>query len=263
MYGRDEEQIYYERRNRRDEFLATAAIGFALAAYVYKGTAGYRIKDGYWCLAYIGAVFGIFTFGYFVAMPRAMEMSWLFFGTCGVWIVVAIGGLILLRRNVVRQMNAQRPHLQQAANRAALQHQQYQEAAQRVAQRAHEAEKQADADRTAEAMVRAMRHAYQETREGSQETRERSQEPPQARQEPSQARSRHRNVVDVPALPPGPQRPTAAPQAPPPPTGPVGSGSPTLWVPTYSGPAKPVQRRETSLGGISIIDRRGVDPDGL
>jgi len=64
-----------------------------------------------------------------------------------------------------------------------------------------------------------------------------------------------------------PEGPTGTPQRPtapkPGPRSPMGSNSPTLWVPTYMGPSKELQRRETSLDGIWINDHRGVDPDSL
>jgi hypothetical protein len=64
-----------------------------------------------------------------------------------------------------------------------------------------------------------------------------------------------------------PESPTGAPQRPtapkPTPPAPMGSTTPTLWVPTYQGPRKELQRRETSLEGIWMNDYRGVDPDEL
>jgi hypothetical protein len=74
-----------------------------------------------------------------------------------------------------------------------------------------------------------------------------------------------------PQRPTGPsQRPTAPPPAPrprPAPSSPyqspMGSTLPALYVPTYSGPAKPVQRIETTLGGTTIHDHRSVDPEDL
>ena len=64
-----------------------------------------------------------------------------------------------------------------------------------------------------------------------------------------------------------PEGPTGAPQRPtaprPGPPSPMGSSSPTLWVPTYIGPSKALQRRETTVDGIGINDHRGVDPEDL
>lgn len=57
-----------------------------------------------------------------------------------------------------------------------------------------------------------------------------------------------------------PQRPTAPPPGPP---APMGSTSPTLWVPTYQGPSRELQRRETSLDGLWMNDHRRIDPDEL
>ena len=73
-------------------------------------------------------------------------------------------------------------------------------------------------------------------------------------------------VDGTPRAPQGPTEASPAPVAPPPAPAPsptVGSTLPKLWVPTYSGPAQPVQRVETSLGGTLIHDHRRVDPDGL
>jgi hypothetical protein len=77
-------------------------------------------------------------------------------------------------------------------------------------------------------------------------------------------------AVDGSQRPPqGPTGPSQRPTAPPPPkpapapASPMGSNLPTLYVPTYSGPAKPVRRIETSLGGTTIHDHRGVDPEDL
>jgi hypothetical protein len=64
-----------------------------------------------------------------------------------------------------------------------------------------------------------------------------------------------------------PESPTGAPQRPtepkPTPPAPMGSTTPTLWIPTYQGPRKELQRRETSLDGVWMNDYRGVDPDDL
>ena len=83
-----------------------------------------------------------------------------------------------------------------------------------------------------------------------------------------------RVLIAVDGTPRPPQSPTGpsagttappppAPAAPPTPPSPMGSTLPKLWVPTYSGPAQPVQRVETSLGGTLIHDHRRVDPDEL
>jgi hypothetical protein len=98
-----------------------------------------------------------------------------------------------------------------------------------MAQRAaHVADRQAGAQETGQAVVDAMRQAYRET----------GQRPPQE--------------------PTGPSQRTSASQE-----SPMGSTSPTLWVPTYSGPARPVQRREITMGGTVVRDHRRIDPDTL
>ena len=67
----------------------------------------------------------------------------------------------------------------------------------------------------------------------------------------------------TPQQPQPPQSPTApSPATYGPPPAP-GSGPAPTWVPTYSGPSKPVQRIEISTGGIVMRDHRGVDPDDL
>ncbi len=75
--------------------------------------------------------------------------------------------------------------------------------------------------------------------------------------------------VDTTQRPPqGPTGPSQRTTAPPPrprpaPASPMGSNLPALYVPTYSGPAKPVRRIETGLSGTTIHDHRGVDPEEL
>jgi hypothetical protein len=66
-----------------------------------------------------------------------------------------------------------------------------------------------------------------------------------------------------PEEPTGPSQRPSAPTPPPAPASPMGSNAPTLWVPTFHGPRKELQRRETTLGGIWMNDHRGVDPDDL
>ena len=78
-----------------------------------------------------------------------------------------------------------------------------------------------------------------------------TQRPPQSPTGPSQR----------PTAPPPAPRPRPAPSSPY--QSPMGSTLPALYVPTYSGPAKPVQRIETTLGGTTIHDHRSVDPEDL
>lgn len=75
-----------------------------------------------------------------------------------------------------------------------------------------------------------------------------TQRPPQGPTGPSQRTTRPRSPKPAPSSPWSP---------------PMGSNLPALYVPTYSGPAKPVRRIETGLSGTVVHDHRGVDPEDL
>ncbi len=81
------------------------------------------------------------------------------------------------------------------------------------------------------------------------------------------ARMSGRAIIAVDTTPRPPQSPTGPSRGPVVDTtatdAPVGSNLPAIWVPTYSGPAKPVRRIETGLSGHTIHDHRGVDPEDL
>jgi hypothetical protein len=156
--------------------------------------------------------------------------------------LVIVGGIIVIWCDWHRQVQARKVQYQQFA----VQQQQMTQQQAQYAQAAHFADQQRQAKMTGQAVVDAMRVAYGE-----------AQGAPTTPSGPSQAR---RNVIDVKALPPAPQAPTGPSQRPSGPPPPMGSGTPTLWVPTYQGP---VQRRETTLGGTTINDRRRIDPDDL
>ena len=97
------------------------------------------------------------------------------------------------------------------------------------------AERKAAARDTAEAMVNAMQDVVQR------------QAAPSA---PAQASQRRRTTVAPAALPAGPQSPTGPSQRPvapkPAPPAPMGTSTPKLWVPTYSGAAVRAARPDIS-----------------
>ena len=170
----------------------------------------------------------------------------------GAFFVIAfIAFIAWILRDWFRQMSVN----QAAQVEAATEEQRQQERAQVQAlfqqARQQEAAVQHQAQATGKAVVDAMRDAVR-------------QEAAQSPSAPSRARN---NVIDAPALPPAPQSPTGPsqrPSAPPPaPPAPMGTSTSPLWVPTYHGKAKPVQRTETSLSGTVMRDRRSVDPDTL
>jgi hypothetical protein len=216
---------------------AVALFGAFIGWFIYRGTAGYSIRTPRlfwpWFLTF---ALGIPLLGYW-AMAFAGSAPLLIFCFL-LWPVVFVVGLIACRLDVGRQMFAQAAQVQQAAAQQQAWEQQQQQAAARQ-----------QAQMTGQAMVDAMKQAVR-------------QDAQRASTAPSASSQRRRNVIDVPALPPAPQSPTGpsqrTPASPPPP---MGSSTPTLWVPTFSGPA--VQRRETTLGGTVVTDRRRIDPDEL
>jgi type II secretory pathway pseudopilin PulG len=218
-------------------------VGAFIGWLVFRGTAGYNIRTPRVQWAWFAA---LLVLAVVLCYPPFWPASLTLF--LGLWVlafVVLCAGPILMRRDVVRQMTAQYAQLQAS-------HRQQQAYEQQVA----ENERQAAAQATGQAVVDGLRQAYQETRQEPQETAGTTVHTDAAQQRPQSP-----TAASQRALPPAPEaKPRSTPASPPPPPG---SGTPKLWVPTYSGRAKPVQRRETTLGGVSVADHRSVDPDTL
>ena len=244
MYGSNDHPITEHELNR--SIAGWLSAGYFILYLRHLRINGAKLPSGFW--------FWIVTT--FVMFPSAMAL-WIFLvagksesdavsnvtaWSTVIWFIWLVGGGLAMFRNMDHQVYA---------NQVV-----YQQQAQFYEQAVRDAERITTAKATGDAVVDGLRQAYKET-----------QQAPQPPQKPAQASQTRRNVIDVPALPPGPQSPTGPSQRPTPPPpeppAPMGTSTPTLWVPTYSGPAKPVQRRETTLGGITISDRRGVDPDDL
>lgn len=222
--------------NTGEGLLVGAAIGLLVGDRRRGGPPGPRLVTPAWVWGWMFLIFlGIPIPALLCADPAPLVALVL----CGVWLYVLIGGIV----KMVRTDRRLRAAYVVAAQQMAYEQQVYE-------QQAHLADQQAQAGMTGQAVVDAMRQAYRETQ----------QEAPRAPYKST--RGRHNTVVVPRALnaPRGSTGPSQAPSGPPPP---MGSNTPTLWVPTYSGAAKPVQRIETSLGGTVMIDRRSVDPDEL